>query len=107
VAFDTVSRADSVGLGGTDSGQTYLAQASNGNVSGGRIHRAAGLGGFLGFDVGLSNLDFATDLIVPTAGSAGGGVRCNIAVGSRETAYFSATGTLTLAKVVDGTASRT
>jgi len=51
-------------------------------------------------DVGLSDVGFATDLIVPTAGSAGVGVRCNIAVGSRLTAYFSATGTLTLARVV-------
>ena len=51
-------------------------------------------------DVGLSNVGFATDPIVPTARSAGVGVRCNIAVGSRLTAYFSATGTLTLARVV-------
>jgi hypothetical protein len=103
VAFDTVSRADSVGLDGTESGQTYTAQASDWNVTGGRIHRASGPGGFLGFDVGLSDVGFATDLIVPTAGSAGVGVRCDIAVGSRLTAYFSATGTLTLAKVVAGT----
>ena len=103
VAFDTVSRPDSVGLDDTESGQTYTAQASSWNVLGGRIHRAAGAGGFLGFDVGLSNVGFATDLIVPTAGSAGVGVRCNIAAGSRLTAYFSATGTLTLAKVVAGT----
>ena len=82
-----------MGLGGTESGQRYIAQASDWNVSGGRIHRAAGQGGFLGFDVGLSNVRFAADLIVPTAGSAGVGVRCNIAVGSRLTAYFSATDT--------------
>jgi GDSL-like Lipase/Acylhydrolase family len=103
VAFDTVSRADSVGLGGTESGQWYTAQASAWNVFGGRIHRASGPGGFLGFDVDLSDVSLSTDLIVPTAGSAGVGVRCDIAVGSRLTAYLSATGTLTLAKVVAGT----
>lgn len=89
VAFDTVSRADSVGLDGTESGQTFTAQAGDWNVSGGRIHRASGPGGFLGFDVGLSDVGFATDLIVPTAGSAGVGVRCDIAAGPRLTAYFS------------------
>jgi len=103
VAFDSVSRADSVGLDGTESGQWYTAEASAWNVSGGRIHRASGPGGVLGFDVGLFDVSFATDLIVPTAGSAGVAVRCDIAAGSRLTAYFSATGTLTLAKVVAGT----
>jgi hypothetical protein len=48
-------------------------------------------------------VSFATDLIVPTAGSAGVAVRCDIAAGSRLTAYFSTTGILTLAKVVAGT----
>ena len=102
MAFDSVSRADSLGLDGTESGQWYTALASAWNVSGGRIHRASGPGGVLGFNVGLSDVSFATDLIVPTAGSAGVAVRCDIAADSRLTAYFSATGALTLAKVVAG-----